>query len=65
MADRRSLDDDSIDERAARGLVGAGRSQIRRDQAMRVRDIDRPSDEDLDEAEAQVRVVHRNWQPPR
>lgn len=51
------------DERSARGLVGGGPSQVRRDQAMRVRDIDRPTAADLADAEASLRIVHRNWKP--
>ena len=65
MTGRRQSDREQAEERAARGLVGAGGSQIRRDQAMRVRDINRPGEDDLAEAEESVQVVHRNWRPPR
>ena len=56
-------DPDAVDERSARGLIAGGPSQIRRDQAMRARDVDRPSAADLAEAEQTLRVVHRNWRP--
>ena len=56
-------DDDAIDERAARGLIGGGPSQISRAAAMRARDVDRPSAADLAEAEESVQIVHRNWKP--
>ncbi|WP_153503190.1 hypothetical protein [Cumulibacter manganitolerans] len=64
MGGDRSYDDhDSLDERSARGLVGGGPSQISRAAAMRARDVDRPSAEDLEEAEKSVHVVHRHWRP--
>lgn len=51
-------------ERAVRGLVADGPSGVRRDQAMRVRDVNRPTAEELAEAEESVEVVHRGWRPP-
>jgi hypothetical protein len=32
--------------------------------ALRARDVNRPTDEDLAEAEAAVVIVRRNWRPP-
>lgn len=65
MNDARSVHDyESVDERSARGLVDSGPSRIRRDQAMRARDIDRPTEADLADAEDSLQVVHRNWKPP-
>ncbi|MGH3660967.1 MAG: hypothetical protein ACRDT8_22260 [Micromonosporaceae bacterium] len=50
-------------ERGLRGLVGAGSSQVGVWAAARARDASRPTDEDLATAEAQLRVVRRNWVP--
>jgi hypothetical protein len=33
--------------------------------ALRGRDVNRPTDEDLAEAERDVAVVRRNWTPPK
>lgn len=52
------------DERALRGLVGAGESQLSVAAAMRARDASRPTDDDLAAAERDVVVVHRNHVPP-
>lgn len=54
---------DAGDELSARDLVAAKPSQVPRERAMRVRDIDRPTEADLAEAEESVRVVHRHWKP--
>jgi hypothetical protein len=51
-------------ERGMRDLVGAGRSTVGVEGALRARDVNRPTDADLDEAERSVRLVRRNWQPP-
>jgi hypothetical protein len=32
---------------------------------LRARDVNRPTEEDLAEAERDVAIVRRNWQPPR
>ncbi len=45
-------------------VVANGPSQIERPRAMRVRDVDRPSAEDFDEAEETLQIVRRNWKPP-
>jgi hypothetical protein len=45
-------------------LVGAGRSQLGVDKALRGRDVNRPTDEDLARAEEEVVIVRRNWRPP-
>ncbi|MGN6607174.1 MAG: hypothetical protein ACTHMS_09235 [Jatrophihabitans sp.] len=57
---RRSNDPDH----ALRDLVGAGTSQLGVDGALRGRDVNRPTDDDLAWAEANVQLVRRNWTPP-
>jgi len=51
-------------ERGLRDLVGAGRSQLGVSGALRGRDVDRPTDEDLAEAEQSLVIVRRHWTPP-
>jgi hypothetical protein len=51
-------------ERSLRDIVGAGRSQVGVSGALRARDVNRPTDEDLAEAEREIDIVRRNWQPP-
>jgi hypothetical protein len=51
-------------ERSLRDLVGAGRSQVGVHGALRARDVNRPTEEDLAEAEADVTIVRRHWTPP-
>lgn len=51
-------------ERILRDIVGAGRSQLGVNGALRARDVNRPTDEDLLEAEREVVIVRRNWTPP-
>ena len=53
-----------LSERALRDLVGAGPSQVGVSRAMRARDVDRPTEDDLAEAERELVVARRNWQPP-
>lgn len=55
---------DAAVERGLRDIVGAGRSQVGVSGALRARDVNRPTAEDLAEAERDVVVVKRNWQPP-
>jgi hypothetical protein len=50
-------------EHGLRDLVGAGRSQLGLSGALRGRDVDRPTEEDLTEAERDVVLVRRNWVP--
>ena len=45
-------------------LTGAGRSQLGVDKALRGRDVNRPTEEDLARAEEEVEIVRRNWRPP-
>jgi hypothetical protein len=47
-----------------RDLVGSGHSQLGVDGALRGRDVNRPTAEDLAEAERTVTIVRRNWKPP-
>ena len=54
---------DSGAERGLRDLVGAGRSQLGVDGALRARDVNRPTEQDLAEAEQDVVIVRRNWKP--
>ena len=51
-------------ERGLRDLVGAGHSQIGVDGALRGRDVNRPTEQDLADAEREVVIVRRNWKPP-
>lgn len=51
-------------ERGLRELVGAGPSQLGPVRAMRARDANRPTEEDLAEAERNLTIVRRNWKPP-
>jgi len=51
-------------ERGLRDLVGAGPSQLGPVRAMRARDANRPTAEDLAEAEQDVAIVRRHWKPP-
>jgi hypothetical protein len=51
-------------ERGLRDLVGAGPSQLGPVRAMRARDANRPTAEDLTEAEQDVAIVRRHWKPP-
>jgi hypothetical protein len=50
-------------ERGLRDLVGAGRSQLGVDGALRGRDVNRPTEQDLADAERDVVIVRRNWKP--
>jgi hypothetical protein len=51
-------------ERGLRDLVGAGHSQLGVSGALRGRDVDRPTDEDIADAEANLVIVRRHWTPP-
>ena len=55
---------DGGSERGLRDLIGAGRSQLGVDGALRGRDVKRPTDQDLANAERDVVIVRRNWKPP-
>jgi hypothetical protein len=46
-----------------RELVGAGPSQLGLGRALRGRDADQPTDEELAEAERELVIVRRNWTP--
>jgi hypothetical protein len=50
-------------ERGLRDLVGAGRSQVGVSGALRARDVNRPTDDDMAEAEREIVIVRRNWKP--
>lgn len=63
-ARKRRLARDAGSERGMRDLVGAGRSQIGVDGALRGRDVNRPTEQDLAEAERDIVIVRRNWKPP-
>jgi hypothetical protein len=43
--------------------VGGGRSQVGVSGALRARDVNRPTEQDLADAERDVVIVHRNWKP--
>jgi hypothetical protein len=51
-------------ERGMRDLVGPGHSALGVDGALRGRDVNRPSEAELAEAERDVSIVRRNWRPP-
>jgi hypothetical protein len=51
-------------ERGLRDLVDPGRSQLGVSGALRGRDVNRPTAEDLADAERDTMVVRRNWKPP-
>jgi hypothetical protein len=44
--------------------VGAGPSQLGESRALRGRDVNRPTAEELAEAERDLVIARRNWQPP-
>jgi hypothetical protein len=50
-------------ERGLAELVGAGPSQLGVSRALRGRDVNRPSEDELAEAERDVEIVRRNWKP--
>ncbi|HLY33753.1 MAG TPA: hypothetical protein VKQ07_04415 [Jatrophihabitantaceae bacterium] len=52
-------------DRGLRDLVGAGPSQLGVDGALRGRDVNRPTDDDLADAEREVVIVRRHWTPPQ
>jgi hypothetical protein len=60
---RRRTARDTGTERGLRDIVGAGRSQVGISGALRARDVNRPTDEDLAEAERDTVIVRRNWKP--
>ena len=51
-------------ERGLRDIVGAGPSALSESAALRARELNRPTDEDIAEAERTVVLVRRNWKPP-
>ncbi|MGI8879305.1 MAG: hypothetical protein ACR2KJ_02095 [Jatrophihabitans sp.] len=50
-------------ERAWRELAGSGPSQVGVDGALRARDVNRPTEEELAQAEHDTVIVRRNWRP--
>ncbi|GAB2477815.1 hypothetical protein GCM10027265_30560 [Jatrophihabitans fulvus] len=55
---------DAPSDGALRDLVGGGPSQLGVERALRARDVNRPSDDDLAAAERDVVIVRRDWRPP-
>jgi hypothetical protein len=51
-------------DRVWRDLAAPGPSRVGVSGALRARDVDRPTEEDLAEAERDVVLVRRNWTPP-
>jgi hypothetical protein len=47
-----------------RDLVGSEPSQLGVGRALRGRDVNRPTEQDLAVAERETVVVRRNWKPP-
>ncbi len=60
---RRPARDENGTERGLRDIVGAGRSQVGVSRALRARDVNRPTDEELADADRDVAIVRRNWKP--
>lgn len=52
-------------ERGLRELVGAGPSQLGLSRALRGRDLNRPTESDLAQAEQEVVLIRRDWRPPQ
>jgi hypothetical protein len=52
-------------DRGLRDLVGAGPSQLGVSGALRARDVNRPSEDELAAAERDVAIVRRHWTPPQ
>lgn len=50
-------------DRGLRALTGSGPTQLDVDAAMRARDASRPEAAELAEAEAELQIVRRHWQP--
>lgn len=50
-------------DRGLRDLVGGGPSQLGVSGALRGRDVDRPTEQELAEAERELVIVRRNWTP--
>ncbi len=50
-------------ERGLHDLIGGGTSQLGVSGALRGRDVNRPTEQDLAEAERDVVIVRRNWKP--
>jgi len=44
-------------------IVGSGTSQLGVSGALRGRDVNRPTEQDLADAERDVVIVRRNWKP--
>ena len=63
-ARRRRQPREALSERNLRDIVGAGHSQIGVSGALRARDVNRPTEDDLAAAENDVVIVRRNWKPP-
>jgi hypothetical protein len=51
-------------ERGLRDIVGSGASALSLSAALRARDLNKPTDEDLAQAEQDVVIVRRHWKPP-
>ena len=60
---RRPADQQARDGGPRSDLAGAVRSQVGVSGALRARDVNRPSEDDLAAAEADLVVVRRNWRP--
>lgn len=60
---RRRRSRDGGADRGLRDLAGTGSSQVGVSGALRARDVNRPDADDLAEAERNLVLVRRNWQP--
>jgi predicted flap endonuclease-1-like 5' DNA nuclease len=52
---------DAAPDRGLRDIVGAGHSQLGVSGALRGRDVNRPTEQDLAEAEQEIVIVRRHW----
>lgn len=54
---------DAAAERSLRDLAGSGSSQLGVSAALRARDVNRPTEDDLAEAERNLILARRDWSP--
>ena len=54
-----------VGDRMWRELAGSGASQVSLSAALRARDADQPTAEEVAEAERSLVVQHRNWTPAK
>jgi len=60
----RATDGGGRADRGLRDIAGSGPSQLGVSGALRGRDVNRPTEDDLAAAERDVQIVRRHWTPP-